>query len=124
MGVRCNPLPSQVGIVYQFYLIGQYRAFAFTNGPFRMLNQTIEPIPDDFAKYFRDGFVAMAYRHSPEKSVRAKASDQYNLWIQAMTTMRRQGDRERDNSGFYATSVVQTQGTIYPGPSYPFALPY
>jgi len=57
MGIRVWPLPPQTGVVYQINLIGQYRPFAFSNGPFTSFAQTIEPIPDDFAKYFRDGLL-------------------------------------------------------------------
>lgn len=121
MGVRVSPLPPQTGVIYQINLIGQYRAFAFSNGPYTALNQTIEPIPDDFAKYFRDGFVAMAYAHSPDKQVRGKYQDMYSMWKNALLDMRKQGDRERDNNGFYpATSLLQQPYPIYVGPANPF----
>jgi hypothetical protein len=131
MGIRCNPIPPQTGIVYQFFLTGQYRAFSFTNqgtfqgGPFTSLNQTIEPIPDDFAKYFRDGFIALAYAHSPDARKRAKYLDMYNNWMKSLTNSRQQVDRERENAGFYpATSIIQQPYSVYPGPAYPFPLPY
>lgn len=125
MGIRCNPLPPQTGVVYQFNLIGQWRPFAFSSGPFTSFDQTIEPIPDDFAKYFRDGFIAMAYAHSPDKSIRGKYMDMFNNWKNALMDARRQGDRERDNNGFYpATSLIQQPFTIFPGPAYPYPLPW
>ena len=122
MGIRVNPLPPQTGVVYQVNLIGQYRAFAFSNGPYTQLSQTIEPIPDDFAKYFRDGFVAMAYAHSPDKQVRGKYQDMFNMWKNALMDMRKQGDRERDNNGFYpSTPLMQaTYGQTWAGPAYPW----
>lgn len=121
MGVRCNPIPPQTGIVYQFYLTGQFRAFVFSNGPFTTLQQTIEPIPDDYAKYFRDGFVAMCYAHSSDPRKRAKYQDMYQNWIKSMMNARQQMDRERENSGFYAASVVQSgPGDLYLGPAMPF----
>jgi len=124
MGIRVSPIPPQTGIVYQFYVAAQYRAFAFSNGPFTALQQTIEPIPDDFAKYFRDGFVAMAYAHSQDPRVRGKYQDMYNNWVKSMMNARQQMDRERENAGFYAASVVQqSPGSIYPGPAYPFPIP-
>jgi hypothetical protein len=123
MGIRCNPMPPQTGIVYQFYVAAQFRAFAFSNGPFTALSQTIEPVPDDFAKYFRDGFNAMAYAHSQDPRVRGKYNDMYNNWMKSLNDARRQTDRERDNAGFYpATSIINQPSTIYPGPSYPFPL--
>lgn len=124
MGVRCNPLPPQTGVIYQFRIVGQYRAFAFSSGPFTQFSQTIEPIPDDFASYFRAGFVAMAYSYSPDAKVRGKFQDMYNIWKESLFQARRQGDRERDNQGFYAAnSLMQQPFQIYPGPAYPWPLP-
>ena len=121
MGVRVNPIPPQTGIVYQFYLAAQYRAFAFSNGPFTQLSQTIEPIPDDFAKYFRDGFVSMMYAHSQDPRVRAKFQDMYNNWLKSLNDFRRQADRERENSGFFpSTPIIQGPTYINAGPAYPF----
>jgi hypothetical protein len=125
MGIRCNPLPPQLGVVYQFNIFGQYRPFAFSNGPFTKLSQTIEPIPDDFSKRFRDGFVALTYPYCSDVKLRGKAEDAKNAWLASMMTARRAGDRERDNEGFYpATSILQQPFTIYPGPAYPFPLPW
>lgn len=123
-GIRCNPLPPQLGIVYQFNLIGQFRPFAFTNGPFTAFSQYIEPIPDDFARYFRDGFVSMMYAHAEDPKVRGKFDTMYNLWINNMKQARGQQDRERDNAGFYAaTNIMQQPFTIVtPNPAYPFPL--
>lgn len=120
-GIRCNPLPPQTGVVYQFNLFYQYRPFAFSNGLFTSFNQTIEPIPDDFAKYFKDGFIAMAMNHSSDKELRAKFQDNYNMWKKGLMDARMQGDRERDNQGFYpATSLTNNTSWIYPGPSQPY----
>jgi hypothetical protein len=120
-GIRVSPLPPQVGVVYQFNIFGQWRPFAFSNGPFTSLSQTIEPIPDDFAAYFREGFVAYMHDHSTDSKIRAKASDLKAQWRLAMMTARGQSDRERDNQGFYpAVSLLQQNYPLFPGPSYPF----
>lgn len=125
MGLRVNPIPPQTGVIYQVNIWGQYRALTWQAGGFTSFSQTIEPIPDDYAKYFRDGFVAMAYAHSPQASVRAKYQDAYQNWMKSLLDAKRQGDRERDNAGFYpATSLLQQPFTIYPGPAYPFPLPW
>lgn len=125
MGIRCTPLPPQTGVVFQFNLFAQWRAFAFSNGPFTQLSQTIEPIPDDFAKWFRDGFIAMAYAHSPDKGIRGKFQDMFQAWRNGLMAAKVQGDRERDNAGFYpSTPITQGQFYIYPGPAYPFQLPW
>jgi len=122
-GIRCNPLPPQTGITYQFNLVGQWRPFAFSSGPFSDFKQTLEPIPDDYANWFRAGFVAMAYSHSPDKQIRGKADQKKLDWIEAMRKARIAGDRERDNAGFYpANSILPQPFPIYPGPAYPFPL--
>lgn len=125
-GIRCYPIPPQVGVVYQFNLFAQYRPFAFSNGLFTSFNQTLEPIPDDFIKYFKDGFVALAYSHSTDKGVRGKFQDQYRMWKESLMNAKMQGDRERDNSGFYPSRGViePTVGGLYPGPAWPFQLPW
>ena len=88
-----NPIPPASGIVYQVNLIAQNRAFTFSNGPFISLNQTIEPVPDDFAKWFRDGFVAFAYEHSSESKIIAKAAGMKMKWKESLMESRVQGDR-------------------------------
>lgn len=124
-GIRINPVPPSAGIVYQINLIGQNRPFTFSKGPFTQLSQTIEPVPDDFAKWFRDGFVAFAYEHSSEADTRAKAASAIMKWKQGLMESRIQGDRERDNAGFYpATDILQQPFAIYPGPAYPYNLPW
>lgn len=121
-GIRCNPIPPQTGVVYQFNLFAQYRPFAFSNGLFTSFGQSLEPIPDDFIKYFKDGFVALAYSHSSDKGVRGKFQDQYSMWKASLMTAKTQGDRERDNYGFYpANSLLgNPYGTLYPGPANPY----
>jgi hypothetical protein len=121
-GIRCNPIPPQTGTVYQFNLFFQYRPFAFSNGLFTSFNQTLEPIPDDFIKYFKDGCVAMAYNHSSDKQIRGKFQDQYNLWKKSLMDAKMAGDRERENNGFYpAQGVIQRGwGDSYIGPANPF----
>ena len=124
-GIRINPIPPAAGIVYQFQIIGQNRPFTFSGGPFLSLGQTIEPVPDDFAKWFRDGCVAFAYEHSSESKLVAKAAAMKEKWYRSLMESRVQGDRERDNAGFYpATDILQQPFAIYPGPAYPYNLPW
>jgi len=127
MGIRCSPTPPQTGIVYQFSLTGQWRAFSFTaqngapGGPFTQFQQTIEPIPDDFAKYFRDGFIALAYAHAPDPRKRAKYQDMYNNWMKSLNDARQQADRERENAGFYPSNpTLSAGGLTWVGPAYPW----
>lgn len=122
-GIRLNPISPQTGVVWQVNVVAQYRAFAFSNGPYTLFNQTIEPIPDDFAKYFRDGFVAMAYEHSADTKVRGMATDKFDKWMKSLRGACAQGDRERENNGFYpSSSIMGGPYSINPGPAYPFPL--
>jgi hypothetical protein len=121
-GIRCNPIPPQTGVVYQFNLFYQYRPFAFSNGLFTSLNQTLEPIPDDFIKYFKDGCVAMICMHSTDKAIRGKFQDLYNLWRKSLLDAKTQGDRERDNYGFAPSQGVIQRGwgDGFVGPANPY----
>jgi hypothetical protein len=115
-GWRINPLPPQTGVVYQVNVITQNRPIQFT-----AIGQTIEPIPDDYASFFRQGFVAHAYRHSPEMKVRSKFQSEYSLWINALMESTAKSDRERDSAGFYPSqNILDSNYTIDVGPAWPF----
>lgn len=115
-GWRLNPLPPQTGVVYQVNAITQNRLI-----PFSSLGQTIEPVPDDYAPYFRQGFITHAYRHSPEQKVRGKFQDEYKLWMAAMAEATQKSDRERDAAGFYPSqAILDSNYTIDVGPAWPF----
>lgn len=115
-GVRLNPIPSQQGRVFQGRIIAQLRPVGFTS-----LSQLIDPIPDDFASYFRRGFIAYSYMHSKDPKVRAKFQEQQALWVAAMTTMQRSMDRERDNAGIFPSDPIMTNpGSPYLGPAAPY----
>jgi hypothetical protein len=115
-GLRLNPIPSQQGKVWQARVFAQGRAPQFT-----ALSQTLEPIPDDFAAYFRRGFVSFAYMHSKDPKVRAKFIDQHNAWIESLQQATVSVDRERDNSGLYPTdAIMPSPGSTYLGPANPY----
>lgn len=115
-GLRVNPIPSQQGKVWQGRVFGQARPPQFTS-----LSQVIDPIPDDYAAYFRRGFVAYAYMHSKDPKVRAKFADQQNLWMASLQTALKSVDRERDNAGIYPTdAIMPSPGSTYLGPANPY----
>lgn len=115
-GMRLNPIPSQTGRVWQVRVFGQARAPIFTS-----LSQTLEPIPDDFAAYFRRGFIAYSYMHSKDMKVRAKFKDQYEIWIASLQQAIQSVDRERDNAGIYPTdAIMPSPGSTYLGPANPY----
>ncbi len=115
-GLRLNPIPSQQGKVWQARVFGQARPVQFTS-----LSQTIEPIPDDYAAYFRQGFVAYAYMHSKDPKVRAKFLDNQKLWIESLDRAGSSMDRERDNCGLFPSdAIMPAPGSLYIGPANPF----
>jgi len=115
-GLRLNPIPSQQGKVWQGRVFGQARANQFTS-----LSQYIDPIPDDYASYFRRGFIAYAYMHAKDPKVRAKFIDQQKLWMESLQVFAQAHDRERDNTGLYPTdAIMPSPGSTYLGPANPY----
>lgn len=116
-GFRLSPIPPQTGIVWLINPVAQMRPPLFT-----LLSQTLEPIPDDYATYFKQGFFAECYRRHPEPKVRAKYAMERQLWLEALDKAVRQGDRETDDVGFYPGSGVMDSGYNFYGnrPDYPY----
>lgn len=107
-GFRINPCPSQTGPVWQITPVAQMRIAQFTK-----LNQFLEPIPDDFFKYIKDGFFTQCYRFSPDPKVRAKYEDELKLWMQSLNKAVSQGSREEDDFGFVPMSNIMETGWAY-----------
>ena len=115
-GFRLNPVPPQSGVVYQVNIVAQNKPPQFTS-----LSQFLAPVPDDYAPYFRQGFITHCYRHSPEQKIRAKFVDEYKLWMQSLADATGDADRERDSSGFYPDKSIMDQlyGVNW-GPAWPY----
>ncbi len=120
-GFRLSPIPPQQGMVWTINPIGQSRIVQCTS-----LQQTLEPVPDDWADYFREGFFCQLYRRSPDAKVRAKFAGEWALWLRSLDMAVRQGNREPDDFGFYPThSIMETgYGTGFVGPAWPFGGPW
>lgn len=116
-GFRLSPLPPQTGLVYQLYVIAQARPVMFTD-----LAQLLDPIPDDYAKYFQDGFIAKMHRHSAAPIVRNRYQQMNAEWMLSLAAARGQGDRERDDNGFVPTrGIMDTGSGAQPiGPAWPY----
>jgi hypothetical protein len=117
-GFRLDPIPPQTGITWLIQVVGQMRQPYFTS-----LNQTLEPIPDDYSLYFKNGFFAQCYRRSPDSKVRAKFADEWNLWLKGLSNAVKQGNREMDDFGFYPSVGVMDTGwgaQVYPNPAQPY----
>jgi hypothetical protein len=116
-GFRILPLPPQQGIVYEIHVIAQRKA----PPPFTSMGQQINPVPDDYAVWFREGYKAFSYQMSPNPQMQMAFERKRELWINAIVSALKQGDREPDNAGFVPDrSVVAAQGGIDIGPANPF----
>lgn len=101
-GFRVSPTPGQTGIVWQFNLYGQAKPPAM----FTSLNTLITPIPDEYAHIFQQGFMAKAYRYSPEMKVRQAYSYEMQEWTKSLMAARMQSDREPESFGFQPVSGI------------------
>jgi hypothetical protein len=117
-GFRINPAPAQTGPMWRILPVGQARVPLFTK-----MSQYIDPVPDDYYSYFKQGFFAQCFRRSPDAKVRAKFKDEWAIWLKSCDNAVRQGSREQDDWGFYPTAagVMDTGYGINPvNPAYPF----
>jgi len=119
-GLRLTPLPPQQGIVYQVNVIAQMQA----PPPFINVDQVIDPVPDDYANWFRQGFIAGCYKMSPNPQMRAQFYGPRGLrevWLGDIERALKQGDKEPENCGFIPDrTVVAPQGGIDIGPANPY----
>lgn len=116
-GFRLNPMPTQTGPVWQITPIGQARVPMFTK-----MSQLLEPIPDDYFTYFKDGFFAQCYRYHPDPKIRQKFEAELGIWMKALTMAVNQGSREQDDWGFVPSTNVMDTGWAF-NPINP-AMPY
>ncbi len=114
---RLSPIPPQTGLVWMIQPIAQARAGTFTT-----LGQLLDPIPDDFATYFKQGFFAECYRRNPDAKIRARYPQERQIWLEALDKAVRQSDREQDDTGFYPGSGLMDTGwgVGYPRADQPF----
>jgi hypothetical protein len=118
-GFRISPMPSQTGPVWQIAPVGQARIQQFTN-----LKQILDPIPDDYFRYFKQGFFCYCYLASPDPKVRARFAEEKRLWMESLNLCVSQGSREDDDWTFCPTTAsVMDTGWTYGNQSSP-AWPY
>lgn len=116
-GFRVNPIPGQTGPVWLIQPVAQNRVARLTS-----LGQFLDPIPDDYYVFFKQGFFAQCYRRSPDSKVRAKFEQEFAIWMKSLANSIRQGNREEDDWGFYPTVGVMDTGYSFNPitPSLPF----
>ena len=117
MAFRLNPIPPQTGTCWLIQPVCQFKAPRFTS-----LAQYLEPIPDDFSTYFKQGFFAECYRRNPDQKVRSKYTMERQLFLEALDRSVKQADREQDDMGFYpGMSIMETGVAVNPiNPANPF----
>ena len=111
-GFRFLPRPPSGGNVWLV------RIFAQMKMPPRFINlgQFIDPVPDEYSKWFIDGFIAYAHRYSSNPAVKAQFNGMKLSWLQSVAAAVVQGDREDESKGFFpdkpiaAPSFIQDQG--------------
>ena len=118
-GFRLNPIPPQTGVTWQIQPVAQRKAPRF-----KSYGQTLEPLPDDFEWAFKQGFFAECYRRNPDPKIRAKYTQENQIWMTALDKAVRQSDREDDDFGFYpGSSIMETGIGVNPvNPAYPFGV--
>jgi hypothetical protein len=124
VGIRILPVPSQTGAVFQFNLIAQKPAIRFTS-----LDQTLDPFPDKYESYFRQGIIAQCYRYSSLATVQAKFEKNYQIWLKSLNDLRAMEDRELEENRFVPEQGVMDRGgggsigAGWRGAAYPFPGP-
>jgi hypothetical protein len=116
-GIRlCPPPPDSSG---NTWLI---RCFAQGPAPiFRTLQDLLDPIPDDDAKYFRQGFVSYAHRYSANPVVKARYLEMKKEWFADLMSNMSQGANEEEWYGFYpAHGILSPEYFSDPGPGNPY----
>lgn len=115
-GFRFAPRPPSGGNVWLMRLFGQRKAPL----PFTRLGQTLDPIPDDYAQWFEDGFIAYAHRYSSNPTIKARFEPMRAHWLEAVGAAAKQGDREEEGYGFYPDRPIAQPSFVQdPGP-YPY----
>lgn len=123
VGIRILPVPSQTGAVFQFNLIAQKPAIQFQS-----LSDTLDPFPDKYESYFRQGVIAQCYRYATDSKVQAKFEKNYQIWLKSLNDLRAMEDRELEENQFIVDQGIMTRGggwgrRGYRGSGYPFQGP-
>jgi hypothetical protein len=103
-GWRVYGLPGATGPTFQVVPAYQMSAVEFTS-----LDQLLTPIPDNYARIFRQGYRSYCLRASKNPNDQAKGEREYEKWIKSMLDARKQGDKEQNSYGLLpATSPVES----------------
>jgi hypothetical protein len=107
-GFRIWPLPNQAGPVYQLIPSYQLEPPKVTT-----LQQTINPIPDSYARHFRRAFEYQCKGASSNPADKKEFLQDYPVWLRGLESMAKQADKSPNAYGLLpATSPVDQ---IWPG---------
>lgn len=115
--IRLNPIPPQQGQVWTINCVGQLRITQFTS-----VLQSLGVLPDDYYQTFVDGCIAQAYRRNPDPKIRAKFTQEWQLWLKSLNDSFKFANREQDDFGFYPSEPIMETGvgSIWLGPAAPY----
>jgi hypothetical protein len=103
-GFRLYPLPGAAGPVWQIIPYYQIKAPKLID-----LQSLINPIPDDYSRFFQLGMEVYCGDASPDPNEVKKAAEKRPLWLKAMFDIKKQGDKEPDAYAMLpATSPVES----------------
>jgi hypothetical protein len=107
-GFRIWPLPSGTGPVYQ--MIPSYQ---LDPPQFTALANTINPIPNSYARHFRRAFAYQCKGASSNPADKQEFLREYPMWLEGLKKMPQDADKEENAYGLVpATSPVDN---IWPG---------
>lgn len=111
-GFRMNCLPSQTGPTYQLIPVLQLEPPVLTS-----LDDTIDPIPDSFSRYFDRGLEIECLDSSPNPADQKRAEPARGLWLKTLMDIKRQADKELNVYGLVPmTSPVERRWEQNMGP--------
>jgi hypothetical protein len=93
-GFRIFPLPGATGPVWEMTPYYQMILTKMTT-----LQSLINPIPDDQSYIYQTGVEWMCKMSSPNPNDRAEGMKNWPLWLQSLTKLLKQNDREIDSYG-------------------------
>lgn len=90
-GFRVHPLPGAAGPVWQITPYYQMKSPTFL-----ILDQLIDPIPDDFSSHFQKGMDAYCLMASPNPGDDKRGLEAKQDWLRSLVNLCEQADREAD----------------------------
>lgn len=94
IGFRLSAIPGSTQPVFQVTVYYQMNPVTFASTSFTQV--TLDPIPDDQARYFRRGYEAYCLKASPNPGDRARFPAAQQQWLADMDSMKKDSAHEQD----------------------------